>query len=263
MLSEMAIVGMDVGIYSTKVTLMYEGQALANVVLPAGLESADRVARQAIGKAMKIAGVSKKAYYTMVTGQGKSLIHFGNENISDAVCLARGMHELLPSVHTILDLGIHKSLAVKCSGGYPSKMVMSDKCASGAGSYLQVASDVLEIPIERMGKVSLSSTETVEIDSTCAVFVESEIISLLHSRKKLEDILRGVYQSLATRLYSLLLQIGIDRELALVGGMARDNALRQAIEEQVGHDVLVPEKPLFVGSLGAAIIGEKKWRSSG
>lgn len=259
----MTVIGMDVGIYSTKVTLLCVGEILANVVLPAELENADHVARQAIDKAIKIAGLAKNSYYTVVTGQGKSLIPFANETISDAVCLARGIHELIPSVHTILDLGIQKSLAVKCSGGYPNKMITSDKCASGAGSYLQVVSDVLEIPIERMGELSLISTETIEVDSTCAVFAESEIISLLHTKKKLEDILSGVYQSLAMRLYSLLLRVGIDRELALVGGMAKDNGLRQAIEAQVGHKILVPEQTLFVGSLGAAIIGEKKCQGLG
>ncbi len=262
-MSKVKVVGMDVGLYSTKVTLLYEGEVLANVVLPAGLESADHIAKQAMEKAFKTAGISEYPCYTIVTGQGKSLIPFADESISDALCLARGMYELLPPVHTILDLGIQKSLAIKCSGGYPSKIATNDKCASGAGSYLKVISDILEIPIENMGEVSLKSTETLEIDSVCAVFAESDIISLLHSGKKPEAILRGVYQSLATRLYSLLLQVGIDQELALVGGMAKDNGLRQAIEDQVGHDILVPEESLFVSSFGAAVIGEKKVESSG
>ncbi|MEJ2365789.1 MAG: acyl-CoA dehydratase activase [Deltaproteobacteria bacterium] len=246
------------GIYSTKVTLLYGGRVLANVVHPAELESAECAGKKAIDKAMKISGISKNSYYTVVTGQGKSLIPSADETISDGVCLARGIYELMPSVHTILDLGIQKSLAVKCSGGYPNKIISNDKCASGAGSFLQVVSDVLEIPVERMGEISLKSTEAVEINSTCAVFAESEIISLLHTGKKLEDILGGVYQSLAMRLYSLLLRVGIDRELALVGGIAKDKGLGQAIEAQIGHKILVPEQALFVGSLGAAIIGQEK-----
>ena len=254
----MIIIGMDVGIYSTKVTLWCKGKVLANAVIPAVIGNAEHVAKKAIEQAKKIAGVYENTYYAVVTGHGKSLIPIANETISDAVCLARGIYELMPSVHSIIDLGLQKTLAVKCSNGYPSKMVTSAKCASGAGSYLQVVSDVLEIPIGEMGEISLNSTETIEIDSMCAVFAESEIISLLHNRIKVEDILSGIYKSLAKRIYSLLLRIGIDRELALVGGMAQDRGLRHAIETQIGHKILVPDQTMFVGSLGAAIIGGER-----
>jgi len=253
-----AVVGLDVGIHATKATLLHDGgQAVVNVAMPAGLDSAESVARRAVQQALQKGGVSENPDRTIATGQGKSLINFADETISEAVCLARGIHEVLPSVRTLMDLGVQKTLVVKCADGYPVKMAVSDKCASGSGSYLEVVAEVLEMDFHEMGQASLQSTEQIEIDSICAVFAESEIISLLHSKKKVEDIMKAIYKSLAKRLHSLLLRVGVERDLALVGGMAADIGLRVAIEEEVGETLLVPEERLFIGSLGAARIAEE------
>jgi activator of 2-hydroxyglutaryl-CoA dehydratase len=90
------------------------------------------------------------------------------------------------------------------------------------------------------------------------VFAESEIISLVHSKKKIEDILRGVYRGLAMRLYPQLLQGGLEKDIALVGGMARDIGLRTAVEQLLGHKTVFPEDPITIGALGAAIVAEGK-----
>ena len=109
-----------------------------------------------------------------------------------------------------------------------------------------------------MGAISLKSTEKIEVNNLCAVFAESEIISLVHSKKKIEDILRGVYRGLALRLYPQLLQVGLEKDIALVGGMARDIGLQSAIEELLGHKIVLFEDPITIGALGAAIIAEGK-----
>lgn len=257
----MVFAGIDSGSYSTKVVLLDGGHISAEVVLPMGMDSADLVAKQGLEMALGRAGVSATDLgYIVATGSRRSDVSVANEFTSDSVSIARGMHSILPSVHSILDLGAQRSLAVRCSGGNATKTVLSDKCAAGTGTYLETVSDLLELPLDKMGELSLNSTEAIEIVSTCAIFAESEIISLVHSEKKLNDILKGVYRSLAVRLYSLLLRLGIEREVALTGGIAVDIGLCQAIEEQLGHGVLVPEKPQFVGAFGAAIVAQEKGR---
>ena len=257
----MLFVGIDSDLYSTKLVVLDAEHISAEVMLSNRMNGADRMAQQGLRMALTRAGVSKSDLgYVVATGSGRSDISVASESVPDSVSIARGMHSIFPSVHIILDLGTHRSLAIKCSGGNASKTVSSDKCAAGAGIYLEIVSDLLEVPLDKMGELSLNSTEAVEIASTCAIFAESEIISLVHSGKKLEDILKGVYRSLALRLYSFLLRLGIEREVALAGDMAMDIGLRQAIEEQLGHGIFIAEKPQFVGALGAAIIAKQKGR---
>jgi activator of 2-hydroxyglutaryl-CoA dehydratase len=121
-----------------------------------------------------------------------------------------------------------------------------------------MVADILNVSLEEMGEMSLGSTELVEVDNTCAVFAESEIISLIHAKKKPQDILKGVYRGLALRLHPLLIQVGLEREVALVGGVAMDTGVRRALEEKLGYEVLIPANPFTVTALGAAMIAETK-----
>jgi len=255
----MVFAGIDSGSYNTKVIILDGGHIIAEVVLPNRVDSADRVARQGLKMALARAGVPQSDLgYIVATGFSRSEVSAAGGFMPDSVTIARGIYQIYPSAHSILDLGAQKSLAIKCYGGIATKTVLSDKCAAGTGSHLEIVSDLLEVPLDKMGELSFSSTEAVEIVSTCAIFVESEIISLVHSGKKLQDILKEVYRSLALRLYSFLLRLGIEREVALTGGTAVDIGLRQSIEDHLGYRVLVPEQPQFVAALGAAIFAEEK-----
>jgi len=255
------VAGIDSGLYATKVVLMNNGEILSKAVLASGLEDASTTAERALKIAMGQGVLSGETYkYRVATGQGKSQITFADESAADSICLALAVYKVLPSVHTILDIGAAHTLAVKCSKGIATSAVNSDKCAAGTGAYLEIVSSILGIPFESMGGISLTSTEKIEVNSLCAVFAESEIISLVHSKKKIEDILRGVYRGLALRLYPQLLQVGLEKDIALVGGMAQDIGLRTAIEELLGHKIVSSEDPITIGALGAAMVAEGKER---
>lgn len=255
----MVVAGIDSGLYATKVILLNNGEILSKAVLASGLEDPLTIAERALKIAMDQCVLSGESCKCIVAiGQGKSYITFADESAPDSICLALAVHKVLPSVHTILDIGAGHTLAVKCSKGIATGAVSSDKCAAGTGAYLEIVSSILSIPFESMGRISLKSTEKIEVNSLCAVFAESEIISLVHSKKKIEDILRGVYRGLALRLYPQLLQVGLEKDIALVGGMAQDIGLRSAIEELVGHKIVFSEDPITIGALGAAIVAEGK-----
>jgi predicted CoA-substrate-specific enzyme activase len=238
---------------------MNNGEILSKAVLTSGLEDAYTVAERALKIATGQCALPGDSYKCILaTGQGKSHIAFADESAPDSICLARAVYKVLPSVHTILDIGAAHTLVVKCSKGIATGAVNSDKCAAGTGTYLEIVSTILGVPFENMGGISLRSTEKIEVNSLCAVFAESEIISLVHSKKRIEDILRGVYRGLALRLYPQLLQVGLEKDIALVGGMAQDIGLRNAIEELLGHKIMFPEDPITIGALGAAIVAEEK-----
>jgi predicted CoA-substrate-specific enzyme activase len=253
------VAGVDAGMYSVKVVLLAEEQVCAEMVCPCGVESVTQVAEKGLETAVAQAGISLSSVgYVVATGRGKAYVPFANESALDFMCLAQGIHRVLPSVHSVLDIGAEKALAARCSQGKVLSMAVNDQCAAGTGTYLQMVSEILEVPIEKMGELFLESTEDLQMNSTCTVFAETEIISLIHSKRKREDIVRGAYRALALRLYPILARVGIERDVALSGGVALHIGVRRTIDEVLGYQVLVPQNPLTVSALGAAVIAEKR-----
>jgi predicted CoA-substrate-specific enzyme activase len=146
---------------------------------------------------------------------------------------------------------------VKCTRGKAIKIIASNKCASGNGAYLEVIKNVFNFNNSDLDNMFFQSRSNIEIQSTCAVFAESEIISLLHSGIKPEDIVRGVFKGLAGRIYSQLLELGIEKEIALVGGVAKSKAIVVALEEILGMKIFVPENTEIVSALGASLIAQE------
>jgi (R)-2-hydroxyacyl-CoA dehydratese activating ATPase len=243
----------------TKAVILKDGEITAWTAVPGGRESADQVARRAMEQVRQKAGVmTSEIDYIVVTGVGREYVSLANQNSPEFMCLATGIDCLLPSTRILLDLGTRKSLAIKCQGGKTLKMAASSKCAAGTGTYLKMVANIFSLSIEEMSELSLKSKTDLEIQTTCAVFAESEIISLIHNGAKPEDILKGVFRGLAERIYPQLLELGIEKDVTVVGGFARNRAIISALEAMVGFPLQVPENALIAGALGAALIGQKK-----
>lgn len=247
--------GIDAGSYSVKVVLLAQSEILARVTLPAGLKRVAEAAEGALNNAVAEAGISKADIrHTIATGIGRPYVSFADGVALEVMCLARGVNYSRDSIRTVLDVGAEHCLALQCLNGQAITVARTDACAAGAGIFLQVVARLLEVPIEEMGQMSLQSKQVAEIVSRCAVFAETEIISLVHAGMRAEAILKGVYRGLALRLYPLLVQVGLKRDVAMVGGGAKDIGLIAAMEEQVGMPIFVPPYPSTVAALGAALI---------
>jgi len=199
----------------------------------------------------------KDVGYIIATGMGRVSISLADRQLQEFICLAKGIDLLLPSTRIVIDLGVRKSNVMRCGQGKVLKTAMSGKCAAGTGAYLGMVSNVLSTDISKMDELFFKSTEDLEILSNCVVFAESEIISLVHGGVKPEDIVRGVFRGLAGRAYSQFLELGIEKDIALVGGMANSKGIITSLEEKLGFNILVPEKPEIVTALGAAIIAQE------
>lgn len=193
----------------------------------------------------------------IATGVNRAYVTLANQEIAEPLCLAQGINLYLPTTQVLLDIGAQKSLAVKCNSGKVSKWVTSGKCAASTITYLQIVVNTLKLNIHNLDELFFKSKEDLEIQSTCAVFAETEIISLVHSNHKPEDIVRAVFRGLAGRLYSQLLEIGLEGDLTVVGGIAKSKAMIAALEEKVGSKIQVPENPEIISALGAAIIAHE------
>jgi predicted CoA-substrate-specific enzyme activase len=198
---------------------------------------------------------------TVATGYGSKLVTFADEVKPDIVCHGKGISSLLPSVRTIIDVGDLYTKVLRIDGrGSVQNFLLSGKCAGGSGRILQVIAKVLQVKVEEIGELSLKSEKRVDFNTGCAVFSESEAISRIAEGVRKEDLLAGLHRALAAQINSLVERMGVEQDVAMVGGGARDMGLIYALKEIRGHPILVPSRPQFTAALGAAIIAKENLR---
>jgi len=197
-------------------------------------------------------------FRTVATGYGSKLVTFADEVKPDIVCHAKGVSSLFPSVRTVIDVGDLYTKVLRVDGnGSMHHFLLSGKCAGGSGRILQVIAKVLHVKVEEIGDLSLKSRKRVDFNTGCAVFSESEAISRIAEGVRKEDLLAGIHRALAAQINSLAERLGVEEDVALVGGGARDVGLVQALKEIRGHTILIPPKPHMTAALGAAIIARE------
>ncbi len=247
--------GIDLGSTMTKVAIMNQA-VLASVIGPTGPEHrklANRVMEEALAK-VKLP--FDDITYVVATGYGRINVPFADKQITEISCHARGVGYLLPEVRTVIDIGGQDSKGIKLKDGRAVDFVMNDKCAAGTGRFLEVTAEGLGVKLEEMGKLSLEAKNKVEIGSTCTVFATQEMVDKLAEGVALADIVAGLHEAIAARIYSMVARLKIEREVALTGGGAKNIGLVRALEAKLGYPVLVPPEPLLTGAIGAALLGK-------
>ena len=161
---------------------------------------------------------------------------------------------MFPDTRTVVDMGGQDTKAIRVSGtGEIVDFCMNDKCAAGTGRFLGAAAAALDIPLNDLGATALNYQKPVRISTTCTVFAESEVLSWLGKGKKIEDILWGVHQSIASRSAALLRRVGIEEQVTFTGGVTRNIAMIQALEEKLETKLNLCEDSQYMGALGAAL----------
>jgi predicted CoA-substrate-specific enzyme activase len=188
------------------------------------------------------------------TGYGRYKVNFGHAQISEISCHARGAKLIFPDTRMVLDIGGQDSKAIKVGEeGEVVDFSMNDKCAAGTGRFLVMAAQYLDVPLEKIGEMSLQAKKPVRITTTCTVFVESEIMSHLARGRKAEDILRGMHNSIATRSISLMSRVGIEENVTFTGGVTKNIGMVKALEEGLEMTLNVSSESHYMGAIGAAL----------
>ncbi len=249
------VLGIDIGSASSKGIILGDQGAVGSFECPSGGDfklTAERVKKELLSQVTILA---RDISRTVATGYGSKLVTFADEVKPDIVCHGKGVSSLLTSVRTVIDVGDLYTKVLHIDGnGSMHNFLLSGKCAGGSGRILQVIAKVLRVRVEEIGELSLKSKKRVEFNTGCAVFAESEAISRLSEGVTKEDLLAGLHRALAAQINSLAERIGVEQEVAMVGGGARDNGLVQALREIRGHDILVPQRPHMAAAYGAALI---------
>jgi (R)-2-hydroxyacyl-CoA dehydratese activating ATPase len=250
--------GVDIGSTMTKVVLLDKSNNLLSTIKgPTGPEHrqlANEVMRRALEQAsLQIDDIS----YIVATGYGRLNVPFADRQITELSCHARGVSSLFPNVRTAIDIGGQDAKCMKIDNGRLISFVMNDKCSAGTGRFLEVTAATLGIKLEDMGDISLKATRKIQISNLCTIFAQQEVVALLSRGEKLENILAGLHDALASRIAALARRLGIEPDLVLTGGVAKNSGMVRAMKESLGCEILVPEEPLLTGALGAAILAKE------
>lgn len=255
------VVGIDMGSQSTKVVILDGELILAAVTLKTG-ESAETEAHQAMDEALRQAQLKLSDLQNVVsTGVGRINAPFARKQRSTVSCLARGARFLFPRARTVVDAGAESSTAVGLSvNGAVEDSATNDRCAGGSGTFLDNMSQMLRIPLGELGAESLKATHAEQIANKCAVFAESEVISLVHRVPPVPvpDILAGIHESMVDRLFALAQRVVLQPDVVMSGGVAKDIGVVRAMEARLGKPVSVPDDPQIVAALGAALFARQE-----
>jgi len=197
---------------------------------------------------------------TVSTGYGRETASFATHSTTEIICHARGARHLFPKSGLVIDIGGQDTKVIALDAeGYPEDFVMNDKCAAGTGRFLEVMAAALHVPLEEMGRRSLKSKNAVSLASTCTVFGETEVISLLSKGVAVTDILAALHRAVAERVVGMMsslrgLRLNGRGSAVITGGVARNEGVVRTLEEKLGVKILLPANPQTVGALGAALI---------
>ena len=251
----MITAGIDCGAKNTKVVVLKDGKIVAKSSVLSGFDQ-KAAADQSFARALEMAGISKGDVSNITaTGAGMKEAQFAQDTVTEVGADAKGANFLFPSAKTIIDVGAEEGRAIKSDG--KSKVIdfaVNEKCAAGSGSFTEAMARALEIRLEEMGPLSLKSQKAVPMNAQCAVFAESEVVSLIHAKTPKEDIARAVHDAIADRISSMVRRVGIEKDIALIGGVARNVGFVKSLEDNLGISVSIPEEPEYVSALGAALV---------
>jgi len=255
----METAGIDIGSLNIKAVVLGDDGIISTGIGPSG-DDVEDVARSVLKSAVSRAGLNHDSLPLVATGAGAKMVSLTPQQKAITTCLARGTCYLFPSVRLSIDMGAESTTVIKINNrGRIADWANHDKCASGTGLFLQQMARLMAMPIEEMSLLSLRSKDRADITSTCAVFAESEVISHVHRDPPtpMEDIVAGIYFSVVSRIMALCKRIGIEKDIAVTGGVALNAGLVNILEQELGFKLLRPEAPQTVAALGAAIIARE------
>lgn len=256
-------IGLDGGSTYLKAAMIdARGNVLDTMVRNTGIDNSG-TATALVEALCRRRGVARSQVgYIMATGYSRKVLDVADDDISEITAHAYGVRITAPPQWTpgmIVDVGGQDSKIIYLDANYTVKnFSMNDKCAAGTGKFMEVIAQILETTIDQVGPLSLQSTEPCDINSTCVVFAQSEVISLVARKYDRRDILAGMHLSMARRIIKMIRKSEKGGDVLMSGGGALNAGLHRAFEEELMQDVFVAAHPQFNGAIGAALIASER-----
>jgi benzoyl-CoA reductase subunit D len=251
----MLTAGIDIGAKNTKVVILKDDkEVLARSSVLTGFDqkaSAEEAFKEALKKARVAIGDIE---YIVSTGVGRKDAPHVTRDITEVSAAGKGGHFLVPSARVVVDVGAEDGRAVRCNAqGNIKDFAVNEKCAAGAGSFIEAMARALEVSTEEFAGLSLKSKNKIPMNAQCVIFAESEVVSLIHAKTSHSDICRAIHDAIADRIGAMVRRVGMEKDVVLVGGVGRNKGFVDSLNRNLGIEVIVPEGPEYASALGAAL----------
>jgi benzoyl-CoA reductase subunit A len=251
--------GIDVGSVSSQAVIVTDGKIFAYSNMRTGSDSPES-AKNALNYALEGTDMPEdKIQYCIGTGYGRVNVPMADRSITEIACHARGANFIYGNqVRTVLDVGGQDCKAIRCDEkGKVINFLMNDKCAAGTGRGMEVFADLLSVPIVDVGERSFQvKEEPAPVSSTCVVYAKTEATGLLRKGWEVNEVLAAYCSAMAERIYSLIERIGIEKEFAITGGMAKNRGVIDRLMKIIKLDPMKTEwDTQIAGAVGAALFG--------
>jgi benzoyl-CoA reductase subunit D len=251
----MITAGIDCGAKNTKTVILKDGKIIGKGKVLTGFEQSEAV-KASLDSALKEAGITHdQLAHIGGTGSGAKAITEADVRVNDIKAMATAAVFCFPKARTVADVGAEETRTAKCDEkGNVIDFAINEKCAAGAGAFLEAMARALETSLEELGPLALSSDRAIPMNSQCTIFAESEVVGLIHAKTEKKDISKAIHDAMASRIASMIRRIGVNPDIVMIGGVARNPGFVTAIERELGVDeVFIPEDPEFAAALGAAV----------
>lgn len=259
----MITAGIDIGAKFAKIVILNNGKTMAKAKAPIGFDIL-KSAGSLFEDVLKTSGLSRSSIERVAaTGMGRKAVHLkppinAEKIVSEVVADAAGAFHMIPTVKTVIDVGAEEGRGIKVNQGKVRDFVINERCAAGAGTFVEAMARALELSVEEMGPLALKSTKTIPMNAQCCVFAESEVVTLIHAKVAKEDISKAIHDAVAGRIASMVLRVGVEKDVVLIGGVALNPGFLPPLEKELRTSIVIPESPDFIGALGAALIAAEQ-----
>ena len=252
----MITAGIDCGAKNTKTIIMKDGEIVGKGMILTGFDQ-EKAVRESLGQALKDAGISKDDVRKIYgTGSGRKAIKMADDSIAEIKAMSKGANFFFPNARTVTDVGAEEGRAAKIDEkGNPIDFAINEKCAAGAGAFIESMARALEVTIEDMGPLCLESDKEIQMNAQCVIFAESEVVGLIHANTAKSDISKAIHDAMASRIVSIIRRIGVNEDIVMVGGMGYNPGFVAAMKRELNVDnIYIPDEPEYAAAVGAAVV---------
>lgn len=256
----MITAGIDCGAKTTKTVIMKDREIIGKGKVSTGFDQKKAV-EESLAEAIATAGIARDDIEKIGgTGSGKNAIDIADASVNDIKAMGKAANYYYPNARTVTDVGAEEGKAAKLDEtGNTVDFAINEKCAAGAGAFIEAMARALETPLEELGPLALTSDKEIPMNAQCAIFAESEVVGLIHAKTERKDISKAIHDAMASRIVSMIRRIGVNEDVVMIGGVGYNPGFVAAMKRELNLDsIFIPEDPEFGAAVGAAVVAAQK-----
>jgi len=256
----MITAGIDCGAKNTKTVILKDGKIIGKGSVLTGFDQ-EKAVNESLAQGLESAGVSREEIQKIGgTGSGKNSIKIADTEVNDIKAIAKAANYFFPNSRTVADVGAEEGRAVKTDvTGNVVDFAINEKCAAGAGAFIEAMTRALEVTVEEMGPLALKSDKGIPMNAQCVIFAESEVVGLIHAKTDKSDISKAIHDAMASRIVSMIRRVGVNEGVVMIGGVAKNPGLVELMKKELHvENLFIPDDPEFGAAVGAAVVAAEE-----